>query len=581
MKIGFLAAITITCACSAQTTWHVRESASGAATGLTWHDAFTDLQDALGAAHSGDEIWVAAGTYTPSTTDATASFVLIDGVGLFGGFAGHETSRSQRDWTANETILSGDIGRDDIVGTGPSWYVGWNRNTPNSGHVIDAASVGRGAIVDGFTIADGATGPSGTPAGHALMYGSGIYCSGASPTIRNCTFLHNLCAFAHGGGMYVNDGDPIVESCRFLENYAHLGNGAGLFIYGDSTVDVRDCAFARNIAVHGGSGGQGHGAGLYINTGLPALVQRCTFDQNTARYFYSVGGLEALTGGGLHSFLTPITVDACIFTRNRAAAGGGAGVWGEGVFINCLFADNDAIPQPNDPFPELGGSGGGLWMYSSSGQVSEVRSCTVVNNAGKKYGGILATNTSELIVENSVIWGNTATDPDYDGFWESQVSKSFDTIGYSCVQYIFGPKKRGEDPLEPSKRPGCIEDAPGFVPGTFELGAGSPCIDAARNAMVPPGVTLDLAGAPRFRDDPATPDTGVGTPPIVDMGAYEFQPETCYADCDGNTALDIFDFLCFQDAFVRRDPYADCNGNTVLDIFDFLCFQDAFVVGCP
>jgi len=56
---------------------------------------------------------------------------------------------------------------------------------------------------------------------------------------------------------------------------------------------------------------------------------------------------------------------------------------------------------------------------------------------------------------------------------------------------------------------------------------------------------------------------------------------SCYPDCDLNTTLDIFDFLCFQDAFVMGDPYADCDGNTVFDIFDFLCFQDAFVVGCP
>jgi hypothetical protein len=57
--------------------------------------------------------------------------------------------------------------------------------------------------------------------------------------------------------------------------------------------------------------------------------------------------------------------------------------------------------------------------------------------------------------------------------------------------------------------------------------------------------------------------------------------QPCYADCDGNTVLDVFDFLCFQDAFVAMDPYADCDGNTVFDVFDFLCFQDAFVTGCP
>ena len=56
---------------------------------------------------------------------------------------------------------------------------------------------------------------------------------------------------------------------------------------------------------------------------------------------------------------------------------------------------------------------------------------------------------------------------------------------------------------------------------------------------------------------------------------------SCYADCNGSGVLDVFDFLCFQDAFVANDPYADCDGNGMLNIFDFLCFQDAFVIGCP
>jgi len=57
--------------------------------------------------------------------------------------------------------------------------------------------------------------------------------------------------------------------------------------------------------------------------------------------------------------------------------------------------------------------------------------------------------------------------------------------------------------------------------------------------------------------------------------------DSCYADCDGGGSLDIFDFVCFQDAFASGDPYADCTGNGALDIFDFLCFQDAFASGCP
>src|SRR5206468_3820245 len=38
------------------------------------------------------------------------------------------------------------------------------------------------------------------------------------------------------------------------------------------------------------------------------------------------------------------------------------------------------------------------------------------------------------------------------------------------------------------------------------------------------GITTDLAGSPRFVDIPTAPDLGVGTAPLVDMGAYEAQP---------------------------------------------------------
>src|SRR5690606_18735486 len=46
----------------------------------------------------------------------------------------------------------------------------------------------------------------------------------------------------------------------------------------------------------------------------------------------------------------------------------------------------------------------------------------------------------------------------------------------------------------------------------------------------------------------------------------------CYPDCDGNEELDLFDFLCFQNAFLAGDPYADCDGCGSFDVFDFLCF---------
>src|SRR5690606_11879957 len=55
----------------------------------------------------------------------------------------------------------------------------------------------------------------------------------------------------------------------------------------------------------------------------------------------------------------------------------------------------------------------------------------------------------------------------------------------------------------------------------------------------------------------------------------------CYADCDGSSALDFFDFLCFQNEFAAAAPYADCDDSGAHDFFDFLCFQNEFAAGCP
>ena len=54
----------------------------------------------------------------------------------------------------------------------------------------------------------------------------------------------------------------------------------------------------------------------------------------------------------------------------------------------------------------------------------------------------------------------------------------------------------------------------------------------------------------------------------------------CYADCEGDGDLDVFDFLCFQGAYAQQDPYADCEEDGDWDVFDFLCFQGAYANGC-
>lgn len=134
-------------------TIYTNAAATGANTGTSWADAFPDLSAALAAAGPGAELWVAAGTYRPTPgADRTISFPLKNGVGVYGGFAGTETLRSQRDPAGNPTTLSGDVG---VAGD----------SSDNSFHVVTAdGAVSASTVLDGFTIsggrADGAAAPT-------------------------------------------------------------------------------------------------------------------------------------------------------------------------------------------------------------------------------------------------------------------------------------------------------------------------------------------------------------------------------------------------------------------------------------
>jgi len=133
-------------------TIYVKWDATGNNNGSSWEDAFTDLQDALAAADSSDQIWVARGVYYPTndTTDRDTSFELKNGVALYGGFAGYESSLDERDWETKITVLSGDIDHNDHTDTNgvvidPDSIVG-----NNSYHVVRAESIDSTAILDGF-----------------------------------------------------------------------------------------------------------------------------------------------------------------------------------------------------------------------------------------------------------------------------------------------------------------------------------------------------------------------------------------------------------------------------------------------
>jgi predicted outer membrane repeat protein len=286
-----------------------------------------------------EEVWVAAGTYrTSATGDRRRSFRLRDGLALYGGFAGTEERREQRDWKANESTLSGDLGS-------PLGADG------NALHVVLGAD---GAVRDGFTIADGCADVMAVD-GH----GAGLLCYNAvSPAVRNCRFTR-LRARDSGAVYAYNLSSPSFEVCEFIGCHAESGGAAGARV--GSCPGFSDCRFIGNSArwragavqIDDGSGPSftscvfescasgGHGGALFLESVAAQIgvigttVEECTFLGNSA----------ALRGGavGAADASEPL-IAGCTFAANRAGAGGGAISADERVTVtlsSCTFAGND------------------------------------------------------------------------------------------------------------------------------------------------------------------------------------------------------------------------------------------------
>ena len=204
------------------TVHYVRRDAGAGGDGTSWATAFQQVQDALAIAQAGDQVWVSKGTYRPGTfaSAPTSRFEILHSTTLYGGFAGDETTLDQRDWVANETVLSGDLHLDD----GP----GFANRSDNCRHVVwVAAGLMVQSTIDGFTIRGGnATGTQ------VDSRGGGVYNFGNHLTLRHCVLADNE-ASGTGGALYGVDGRTIFDRCTVRGNRAAGGSAVYLFADGD------------------------------------------------------------------------------------------------------------------------------------------------------------------------------------------------------------------------------------------------------------------------------------------------------------------------------------------------------------
>ena len=256
--------------------FYVDADATGSNDGSSWTNAFTYLKDATDASIlDGDEIWIAEGTYTPSppgfAPDRNQSFRLYASVDIYGGFNGTETSRNQRDWNANPTILSGDnLGND-----GTSLGYSSTLRTENAYTVILIDDTATDVILDGITISNGQSNLTASWASNDKRAGAGIYLqdAGGNLTIKNCIIEKNVAHLEAGMSLrYIENGNISIESCIFRNNRGRYGSGATFLINNTAktlNIDVLNSLFYKNEAadMDGSAGFSGSSMSMFANAG--------------------------------------------------------------------------------------------------------------------------------------------------------------------------------------------------------------------------------------------------------------------------------------------------------------------------
>jgi hypothetical protein len=332
---------------------------SSGGNGQSWATACNNLRDAFFIAESGDEIWVAAGIYKPTDetdnkTDRYKSFILKNGVSVYGGFKGTENRREQRDWIKNQTILSGDIG-----------VTGYTKD--NSVRIILGAG---NSVLDGFTITESYCKNSFYSTNG---YGGCIYLDNMSNTvISNCTFSNNSII---AGSIYIsNSKSVLINHCTFTNNTA---DSAGAISLNGCHISISNSVFNKNSVVNSG--------GAIKMNNCTATITNCIFNNNSAT-----------SGGSIESMGSQTSVLNCTFTGNFASYAGSVIECYDNTNLNNSIIWNNSSPRT---------SGNAVINYSN------------IQNGwfGKGIGNI---NIDPLFVRPGVWDMNGTPNNPHDDFWK-------------------------------------------------------------------------------------------------------------------------------------------------------------------
>ncbi|MBN2715637.1 MAG: hypothetical protein JXX14_07255 [Deltaproteobacteria bacterium] len=460
--------------------------------GRSWEDAFKDLQQALALSDGVGpvEIWVAHGRYFPGIKRED-TFVMKENTALYGGFAGEERIRDQRDWLQNETILDGDIDRNDNGS--------FTMHGGNAYHVVTIQPLSSSVKLDGFTVRGG----NADTTGRVGPEGGGLIADQVSLHVENCIFKENN-ASNFGGGIAQNTGYLKVVNSIFRNNRAATGGGMYVYMNADPLgIVLENVDFVANSASYGSGGAS------LDSTTVQGKVHGCSFIDN-----YSAG-----TAGGVHG--SNIIFGDCNFVNNHAQKGGAMVLSGDAPMLeNCILWANEAEFE------------GGAMVVAQLG--SDYRQSTLITNTtiagnytGEYNAAVAVVNESTLTIFNSIIWGNETGMGGENFQFSFEGDSNLATLKNSIL----------EGGCDRNAAIGCtdvLNSDPFFADetaGNLHLRSGSPAIDAGLNSAVASDwvdadedgdtdelMPWDIEGSMRVLDG-----NGDSTA-TVDMGAYEYIP---------------------------------------------------------
>ncbi len=566
VKLGSISVIPILAAVASASsdTWTVDDDGSA---------DFETIQAAIDESSNGDTIEVYPGWYSGTGNQ------VIDSLG--------KSITIRASGTPEETIIDGEGAR---------------------GVVQCASGEGAGTIIEGFTITGGSAGD-----------GGGIYCSGGSPTITDCTISGNtstgdddwgmwtgggggiFCSTSsptisgceisgntstdEGGGIYFLDesyyGDPpatspLVVNCMITNNSADgSGGGIGCSVADPETDDprspvIQNCIITGNTA-HKGGGVFGDRADSYWDVIAPMIVlDGCTISDNVA----------STLGGGISLGESRPTINNCIVERNTASAGIENETAGGGILLgtscnatltNCIIRDNTTP-----------GGGGGIGLYQSTVSIS---GCTIETNLALGGGG-LGGAESTLTIANCFVIDNLANGGGGIGLYSCNSTLSNCTIGGNDSDYGGGGAfYEGSTTVEACSISGNTANLGGGVYGSWcQIDLVDCHITNNTAALNGGGVMGDLAAVTTLAGT-----TICGNDSTQIEGAWsdlfgntisDTCPATCQGDINSDNTVSSSDLQLLIAAWGSADGDIDFDGDGLVDIHDLLTLLERWGA-CP